>query len=224
MSTQKWIPIGVVTLSLVLALSAAAQKVQYSARSGSKIRLEGTSNIHDWQVEGSLIGGSLQAGPNFPTEPGQQVKPGKLDAEANAFIMVRGLHSIEKDGRPYSDAMDDRMYQAMRADQNRQITFHLTELTLKEPAKSKEAPYECEAKGDVALAGVTNAVTMPVKIQPLADKKLKVSGSTTLKMTSFKIEPPAPKIALGMIKTGDDVKVIFDWMLAQKAPTTAAAK
>jgi polyisoprenoid-binding protein YceI len=80
-----------------------------------------------------------------------------------------------------------------------------------------------EAKGDLAVAGVTNQLTMTVNVLPLGDKKLKVTGATNLKMTSFKIDPPAPKIALGMIKTGDDVKLIFEWMLAQrKAPAAAA--
>ena len=42
-------------------------------------------------------------------------------------------------------------------------------------------------------------------------------------MTDFKIDPPAPKIALGLIKTGDDVKLIFEWMLApRKAPAAAS--
>ena len=32
-----------------------------------------------------------------------------------------------------------------------------------------------------------------------------------VKMTSFGIQPPAPKIALGLISTGDDVKIAFEW-------------
>jgi len=95
---------------------------------------------------------------------------------------------------------------------------------LKEPAKSKDAPYVFEAKGDLAVGGVTNSITMPVNVVPLGEKKLKISGTTTLKMTDFKIEPPAPKIALGMIKTGDEVKIIFDWMVAQRPATAASAK
>jgi len=65
---------------------------------------------------------------------------------------------------------------------------------------------------------------MPVNVLPLGEKKLKISGTTTVKMTDFKIEPPAPKIAMGMIKTGDEVKLIFDWMVVQRPPATAAAK
>src|SRR5271169_5429009 len=46
---------------------------RFLPRTGSKMRLEGTSNIHDWQVESSLIGGYLEVGPAFPVEPGQTV-------------------------------------------------------------------------------------------------------------------------------------------------------
>ena len=35
-------------------------------------------------------------------------------------------------------------------------------------------------------------------------------------MTSFQIDPPAPKIALGLIKTGDDVSIHFEWVVAAR--------
>jgi polyisoprenoid-binding protein YceI len=117
--------------------------------------------------------------------------------------------------------MDEVMYENMKVQQFPRITFKLEELTLKEAAKAKEDPYKFEAKGDLAVAGVTNKITMPVSITPLGDKKLKINGTAAVKMTDFKIQPPAPKIALGMIKTGDDVKLIFEWMVGPK-PASAA--
>jgi hypothetical protein len=214
---------------LLLLITAASTHgadamTKYYAKSGSKMRMEGTSNIHDWQVEGTLIGGFFEVGANFPSEPGQAATPGPIDAHAEPFIMVRSLKSIEKDGKPYSDKMDEVMYEHLKAQESPKIAFHLTDLTLKESAKSKETPYVCEAKGQLAVAGVTNAITMPVNILPLGDKKLKISGSVTIKMTDFKVEPPAPKIAMGMIKTGDEVKLIFDWMVAQRNLPGAASK
>lgn len=213
------------TLALLLlagfSVQAADQMTKYYAKSGSKMRIEGTSTIHDWQVEGTLIGGYLEVSSNFPSEPGQDVKPGKVEAHAEPFIMVRSLKSVEKDGKPYSDRMDEVMYEHLKAKENPKIAFHLTELTLKEPAKSNDTPYVFEAKGQLAVSGVTNDVTMPVTILPLGDKKLKVSGKTTLKMTDFKVEPPNP-LGLG-IKTGDEIKIIFDWMVAQRNPPAAAA-
>jgi hypothetical protein len=207
-----------------LSVQAADEATRFYARAGSKMRLEGTSNIHDWQVESSLIGGYLEVGPGFPVEPGQAATPGKVQAKAEPFVMVRSLKSLEKDGKPYSDRMDEVMYEHLKAqdDQKARIMFHLADLTLKESAKSKDAPYVFEAKGDLVVGGVTNKLTMPVNILPLGDKKLKVTGTTSVKMTDFKIDPPAPKIALGMIKTGDDVKVIFEWMVGQRAAPAAA--
>lgn len=206
------------------ALQAAEPMARFNSKPGDlKVRIEGTSNIHDWQVEGKLIGGYLEAGPGFPTEPGQAVTPGKVEARVEAYIPVRSLASIEKDGRPYSTSMDDIMYEKLLAQANSKILYRLTELNVKEAAKSKDAPYVCDAKGELVVAGVTNTISMPVNILPLGDKKIKITGSISVKMTSFKIEPPAPKIALGLIKTGDDVKLMFEWTVIQKKAPSAPA-
>lgn len=207
---------GIVAVLLSAGLSVqAADLSRYNAKPGNlKIRIEGTSTIHDWQVEGSIIGGYIEVGPEFPAEPGQDVKPGKVEAHGEAKIPVRSLFSIEKDGKKYSDRMDEVMYEHMRAKQNPWIVYTIEDLALKEPAKSKDAPYVFEAKGKLAVAGVTNSITMPVNITPLGEKKIKIVGNTALKMTDFKVEPPNP-LGLG-IKTGDDVKLIFEWVVAQK--------
>jgi hypothetical protein len=208
------------TIALLLLgglATQAAEMTKFYARSGSKMRIEGTSNIHDWQVESPIIGGFLEVGPNFPTEPGQAASPGKVEAKAEPFVTVRSLKSVEKDGSAYSDKMDEIMYEKLGAPKVQKINYYLTDLELKEAAKGKDQPYVFEAKGELVVAGVTNQVTMPVSVLPLGEKKLRVTGSTTVKMTDFKIEPPAPKMALGLIKTGDPVKIVFDWLVMQRS-------
>ena len=215
---------GSIALLLFAGLTAQAADATRLYAKGGKMRIEGTSNIHDWLVESSMIGGWLEVGPGFPLEPGATAAPGKFEAKAEPFVMIRSLKSKKEDGSPYSDPMDNVMYEHMRATNNptARITFHLTELTLKEGAKSKDAPYVFEAKGDLAITGVTNKITMAVNVVPQGDKKLAITGTSNLKMTDFKIEPPAPKLAMGLIKTGDDVKIKFDWNVAPRA--TAAGK
>src|SRR3954467_5437601 len=83
---------------------------RYNASSGSKMRVEGTSTLHDWRSVSTLILGFLEVGPNFPTEPGQTVQPGKMDVHGEAAVNVRSLRSINKDGSYYDDKMDDKMY------------------------------------------------------------------------------------------------------------------
>ncbi len=216
---------GTITCLLLAAasLQAASQMTTYAARSGSKMRIEGTSNVHDWQVESPFIGGLMEVGPGFPTEAGQAATPGKVEAKADVFIQVRSLKSIEKDGQPYSDKMDEIMWEHLKEAQFKRIVYRLTEMTLKEAPKANDAPYVFDTKGELAVAGVTNKVAMVVNVLPLADKRLEITGSTSLKMTDFKVDPPAPKIALGLIKTGDDVKLIFKWVVGQRKAAPAAA-
>ena len=192
---------------------------------GNKIRIEGTSTIHDWQVESTVIGGFAEVGPGFPLKPGAEVKPGKVDATVSVFIPVRQLKSIEKDGKPYSASMDKIMYEKLLETDHKRITYILTELTLKEAPKAADAPYQFEAKGELCVAGVTNKITMPVTATVLAENKVKFVGNVSVKMTDFKVEPPSPAVALGLIKTGDDIKLYFEWVATKKtAPVAAPAK
>ena len=65
------------------------------------------------------------------------------------------------------------------------------------------------------VAGVTNHIAMPINVARINAQRLKIWGNTALRMTDFNIEPPAPKIALGVVKTGDEVKIGFEWVLAE---------
>jgi hypothetical protein len=208
-------------LFVTASLHAADAPARFSPLPGGKVRIEGTSSIHDWQVEGKLIGGTLDAGPSFPIEPGQAAQPGKVDAKADAFIPVSSLKSIEKDGRPYSDSMDDIMYGKLLQPTHPKILYHLNELILKDAPRGTNAPYVFDATGDLVVAGVTNKITMPVNVTALGNRKLRISGQTAVKMTDFGIKPPAPAIALGLIKTGDEVKLSFEWMVGQKTAGNA---
>jgi len=177
------------------------------------VRIEGTSTIHDWQVLGNIIMGTMQVGPNFPLEPGQTVAPGKLDAQAQIGIPVTSLKSIEKDGKPYSDKMDSVMYEKLDLPKFARIFYHLEQLDLKQAPASKGGPYVCEAKGSLAVSGVTNIISMPVDVIPLGNKQVKVSGSVSLKMSDFKVEAP---VLIGILTTGDKVTLKFGWQVGQK--------
>lgn len=190
---------------------------RFFAKQGSRVRIEGTSNIHDWQAESSLVGGFLDVGFGFPVEPGQTVQPGPVQTRAEVFIIVRSLKSGDQDGRPYSDKMDEIMYESLKSQQYPKIFFRLVEMTLKGTTNHNDVlQYEFESRGELAIAGITNEVAMPVSVIPLGNGKLKISGGIPIKMTSFEIDPPALKIPPGLIKTGDDVSLLFDWLVAAK--------
>jgi polyisoprenoid-binding protein YceI len=220
---------GTITLlSLATAaLQAADQMTTYVARSGSKMRIEGTANIihPTWQIESKLIAGMMEVGANFPMEAGQTVPLGKVEAKASATIQVQSLKSVKEDGSLYDTRMDEVTYEHLKEKDFKQIYYRLSELTLKELPKTKEAPYVFEAKGEITVAGVTNKNTMTVTILPTnykGEKRLEINGSTAVKMTDFKVAPVDINLVLGHIKTGDEVKLVFKWIVGQRKAVPAA--
>jgi len=201
---------GCLLLQLVLA---RAQPVQYETVKG-KIRIEGTSNIDDWQVESKSVAGHFKAGAEFPTHASEAAAGGAVAPEADVLVEVRSLRSIEKDGKPFSNLMDEIMHAKLKAQENPEIRYRLTNLKLNATPKAQEEPFRFECKGELAVAGVTNQMTMPISVLRLDGQRLRIWGNTALQMTDFRIEPPAPKIALGVVKTGDEVKISFEWVVA----------
>jgi hypothetical protein len=205
--------------------AGAGGLARYAAAAGAEfkslVRIEGTSTIHNWQVEGHLIGGTAEFGAGFPERIRGQSAPGPVEARVNAFIPVRSLKSVKSDGSPYSDAMDEIMYGKLLAEEHKRISYSLKSLTVKQ-RPDPASPIQCEAVGLLGVAGQTNTVTMPATITPGADGKIGFAGSLNLKMTDFNITPPAPTAAGVVIKTGDEVTLKFEWWVKPVAPATAA--
>jgi polyisoprenoid-binding protein YceI len=192
---------------LALPLCAAENWVRYDALpSGSKAKVDGTSTIHDWTVESRLIAGyvEFESGFNF-----EQPAPGKVNARCVVTIPVRQLKSD-------SDKMNTVMYEHIKQKDHPRIEYRLTEMTLKETPKSADAPVVFDSKGELSVAGVTNLVQMPVSMIRVDKDKLKFTGSTSVKMTSFGIQPPT---LIGILSTGDDVKIAFEWLTGKKEET-----
>ena len=118
--------------------------------------------------------------------------------------------------KSHAKPMDNVMYEAMKQKEFPKIKFALKEMKLKGSA-SGNGPYLFDTKGELTVSGVTRTNEMVVAVVKIADGQLKFSGTNTMKMTDFGIKPPAPAIALGAIKTGDEVKISFEWMTAQAA-------
>ena len=193
---------------LCLASAASAQNlVRFESQPGSKLRMDGTSTIHEWHAESQLLGGFIELDAALVETP-DKLKPGKVAAKGETFVAVRSLKCSS------GKAMDAVMQEAMKEKENPRIAFKLVELTLKDV---KGTAVNFDAKGTLTVSGVTQDITFPVTMQRRVDQsRVSFSGATAMKMTDFKITPPAPTSALGIIKTGDEVKLTFEWALAKK--------
>lgn len=193
---------------LLAALSIPAESVRYDARPGSKVTLDGSSTIHDWTVTSAIIGGYMEFESNFPLDPAQPTGDLKVTPKVDVTIPVRSLKSGKS-------LMDDVMHDAMKVKDHTNIVYTLKEM---KPAERKAGdPLKFNTKGDLTVAGVTKEIAMDVTLTPAPGNKLKASGNTMVKMTDFGISPPSPKVALGFIKTADEVKIAFEWMTAKKS-------
>lgn len=182
----------------------AAGLVRYEAMpTGSKMRMEGTSTLHDWTMDSTIIGGFLEAEAGFPASSSK--------ATAQVFTPVRSYKSSG------GKKMDQVMQEHMKEPKFKMIKFSLIELKPKSSAGAS-GPVQFDAIGALTILDNTVTNTMAVTVEKLADGKLKVVGSTPLKMTEYKLPPPEISL-LGMatIKVGDDLKISFEWLLAPKA-------
>jgi polyisoprenoid-binding protein YceI len=203
-------------VALIPVLQAAAQTRYNTQPAGNSVIVSGTSTGHDWEMEGSTIGGFIEFGAGVTVDKSQAAPTGlegeKVAVKAHVIIPVSTIHS-KADHLP--NVMDDLMQKAMKAADFPRIEYTLTEMTFKGPHTAGK-PFDLEAAGDLVIAGKTNKITFPVTIEPLDGDKIKVTGSAAVKMTAYGVDPPAPNFGLGMMRCGDDVKIVFDWTLHQK--------
>jgi hypothetical protein len=184
--------------------AATAAVVRYEAMpTGSKMRMEGDSTMHKWNMESTIIGGFLEAEAGFPASSSK--------ATAQVFTPVRSYKSSG------GKKMDQVMQEHMKEPKFKMIKYSLIELKPKSPAGAS-GPVQFDAIGALTILDNTVTNTMPVTIEKLADGKLKITGSTPLKMTDYKLPPPEISL-LGMaaIKVADDLNITFEWLLAPKA-------
>lgn len=199
-------------VGLLLALPLGAQTwTKYEAQPGSKVKLDGSSNIHDWTVEGLAIGGTMELDSSFPLDASlKSVAALKVVPKVHVTIPVRSLKSGKK-------RMDEVMHEAMKQPEFPKIEYQLKEMTPKSAEHTPGTPFQFDTKGELTISGVTRTNAMVVDIDVTEKGKLKVTGTTTVKMTDFGIKPPSPALALGLIKTADDVKITFEWLTAEAA-------
>jgi polyisoprenoid-binding protein YceI len=181
------------------------------------VSIQGTSTAHDWEMKGTLIGGYFEVPAGVSFDPAQATIPGLKDGALSATVVARiFLNSIHSQADHMPGVMDDLMLKAMKAPDFPRIEYHLTELKLKD-GHTAGKPFEFDAKGDLAIAGVTNKVSFPVTITYVDKQTIKISAKTKLKMTDYKVEPPAPNFGLGLMKCADEVTIIIEWTVAKPA-------
>ena len=139
-------------LLLASALTVNADPVRYQASPGSKLKLEGTSTVHDWTVSSGIMGGYIEFESDYPLDPAKPNSEAKITPKVEVRISVRSLQSGKS-------LMDDIMWDNLKVKDNPYITYKLTEWKPRD-RKPGELPHH-EINDIVGVALGVNAVDIP---------------------------------------------------------------
>ena len=184
-----------VIAALILAAATVALADRYAGGNGSWIQVEGTSTLHNWTMKGSTIQGEISA----PT-------PDNWNAPAKAVVTIP-VTSIKSEHAK----MDKLMADALKAKTHPEVRFEMTEAT---PANATATAFTLQTKGKLTIGGVTKDIALDVQGTRGSDGRYTLTGEAPIKMTAFGIKPPTAM--MGTIKTGDDVKVTFRWVVMKQ--------
>jgi polyisoprenoid-binding protein YceI len=208
--------LAALALSLGSLMPAGAQSRYNSQPLGTSVKVDGTSTSHDWEMEGKIIGGYVEFGLGVTLDAAQTsiagLNDGKVPVKVHALIPVTSVHSKAEHA---PDIMDHLMQKSLKSDDFGRIEYTLTEMTFKGPHAAGQ-PFVFDTTGNLSIAGTTNQVSFPVVIELLDTNKIKVNATVPLKMTAYGVDPPAPNIGLGLMRCGDDIKIIIDWTLKKR--------
>ncbi len=158
--------------------------------SSSTLIVEGTSNLHDWELTSDKQTGKIQM--KVTSEGVEEIS--RLEFELNPENLKSG-----------KSGMDRNTYKALKTDKHKRISFSLTNVNdIKLISANK---YNVAVNGNLLIAGVRKPVDIQFEMT-IANNRVTLSGNKNIKMTSFNIDPP--KALMGTITTGDEVNIKFN--------------
>jgi hypothetical protein len=181
------------TLFLAFTSSITHAQTKYQSVGGVKLVIEGTSNVHDWE---------LKSDKGYCSSLFDITQTGALNGVSNINFTVPA-QSLKSE----HTGMDKNTYKALNTEKYSNISFTASSVAI----KHNGAGYLLTAKGRLTISGVTKDVVLTATGTMNADKSISYTGAYKIKMTDYNVEPPTAM--LGAIRTGEFVTVKFDLLL-----------
>ena len=155
----------------------------------SEIIVEGTSNIHDWEMKAN----SKKGGATITTEDGKLTGISSLQVTVPAESLDSG-----------KGGMDKNAYKALNTSEYKNIEFKLDEVKKIEAQGSDS--YKVNGLATLKISGVSKQVPVTFTVK-LSGNKLQINGEQKINMTHYKVDPPTAMF--GTITTGEDLTIKF---------------
>lgn len=181
---------SLLAISFTISIAAISQTVYQSE--AFDIRLNGTSNLHDWEMK--AVKGTSEA--SFLVDAaGKVISISKLSFTLPAKNLKSG-HM----------AMDKNTYKALNTDNNPNISFVGSSTAITSTGGNN---YQISSLGEMTIAGTTKQTELVAtgKYNP-AGKSFTITGVKKMKMTDYNVQPP--KALMGTIRTGDDISISYN--------------
>jgi YceI-like domain len=182
-------------LSLAITQTSSAQSA-YKIGGQPVMTLYGTSTIHNWTMIAHVFSSNAQIG----------LTPDNQLSSISALTLVLPVKNLKSE----HDGMNDNAYEALKADQFKDIIFKLTSAKI---ASSGGNKYQITAVGNLSIAGATRSVTLTTAAQVNADGSVSCSGAVPIKLSEFNIERPS--FMLGTMKVGDAMTLNYALILVK---------
>ena len=162
----------------------------------STMKIDGTSNVHDWTADAQEV--NIDA--NFTFEALQS------DTAQNPVQSLTVTVPVEE-RESGKGGMNRRMYDALKKDDNPNITFEFSSAELTN-SNADSSSFTLNTSGTLTIAGVSKEVSFPVTGTMQEDGTYNFNGSYEIDMTEYDVEPPSAMF--GAIRCGEMITVKFD--------------
>ena len=172
----------------LLMINASAQNEYSLNEKNSKLKISGTSNLHDWEMDAKGMSG--------------ETRLTKEDASTINVSQVNFTCPVE-DIKSDHQLMDNKTYDALKKKKYPNISFKI-----ESPEKVELNNGTGPVKGQLTIAGKTKQVELPCSFNFEKNNMVDVTGKIQINMTDYGVDPPTAM--LGALKTGEKVYVEYD--------------
>jgi hypothetical protein len=171
-------------------IAKAESTYRLSASKDVIMNLSGTTPVKDWSMTANGLSGEAKLG----------VASNGLLSVVEDLVFVLPVHNLKGEVK----AMDEDAYEALKADQHKEIVFKLaTAAIVPQPNNTSLV----EAEGSLSVAGVTRKVTLKMYAFVNRDGSVTFTGSKKLKMSDYDVERPS--LLFGAIKAGNEMTLTY---------------
>lgn len=172
---------------LLLGVAGWQALPRYTFASGSRVWVDGTSNVHDWSCDAGSLTATLDAAASASAMTG-----------LSALTVTIPVASLDCD----NSIMNGKLRDAMGTSP---IRFTLSSARVGSPNNGR---FLVEADGQLSIHGTSRSQRVRANGQVLSGGRFRFTGEVPVTMSQFGVAPP--RAMAGALRTGDAVTVHFD--------------